>query len=108
MARWQAALPGVGSLYQVSLDMLRGVAVPVVINQEPYLKYFAVQDVPSDADAGFAALFDIKEKWTSEELAPYMEVWSSDSNSQSSLLLQYTKVVTEEDGNPVKIYVALS
>ena len=90
---WQSELPGVGSIYQVSRSMLRGVAIcsgdrnmddendkdddhttgNTTANSEFYWHYFPVESIPMDAQKCFDSLFDIKDRYTMYELEPYLQ-----------------------------------
>jgi Sister chromatid cohesion protein Dcc1 len=95
LAHWQRELPGVGDSYQVSLEMLSGVAL--LTNKNEW-KYFSEEKLPTDLEHRFEILFAEKEKWTLDELKPYV--------SETDVLLRYTHFVTEEvDGVATKCVV---
>lgn len=129
--RWQSELPGVGSAYQTSLDMLRGVAIPVDASNSPrksatplkersdeggidqnesgnhYWKYFPASKLPRQPELRFPALFDVTDQWTLADLEPYLDdLVLETSLTQAELLLQYTSSSPglNKDGNAVKVY----
>jgi Sister chromatid cohesion protein Dcc1 len=139
---WQSELPGVGPTYQVSRTMLRGVAIcsgDIHTDEEHNVDlgyhtsassgrkwhYFPVESMSMDAQKCFDALFQIKHRYTMEELEPYLQHLidtlpshdtnndHSSSNTSSSsaavteLLLRYTKLITEVglDGTTRTFYV---
>ena len=126
MARWQTDLPGVGDTYEVSTDMLRGLAIPQEENEtgERFWMYLPADQIielgnPKDATISvndetlkertaraFEYLFESRDKWTLDELQPYLDVITDTTAiSQADLLLQYTSPVTEEyKGVPVKLF----
>ena len=133
--RWQSELPGVGPLYQVSHTMLRGVAIctgdsyiddtdtqnvdnaSTTSSSGRQWHYLPVESMSMDAQKCFDALFQIKERYTMDELEPYLQhlidtLPSKDTNNDShnrsstttsssssaavtELLLRYTKLITE-------------
>lgn len=143
---WQSELPGVGPTYQVSRTMLRGVAIctgdshiddehnvdlgyhPSITNASSGRQwhYFPVESMSMDAQKCFDALFQIKHRYTMDELEPYLQhlidsLPSHDTNNNShsssttsssssaavtELLLRYTKLITEvgHDGTTRTFY----
>jgi hypothetical protein len=100
LSRWQSELPGVGHVYQVVSDMLRGVAVDIVADGERFFRYLPCEKLPSDPAVRFHRLFQEKEVWQLPDLEPYM-AGLADSLSQSELLLCFTTSGTAEDGSKV-------
>jgi hypothetical protein len=108
LSRWQSELPGVGHVYQVSSDMLRGLAVDIVADggggggdgDERFFKYLPCEKLPVDSAVRFQRLFQEKPVWQLPELAPYL-VGLADSLSQAELLLCYTTIATANDGSKV-------
>lgn len=64
-----------------------------------HLKYFPERDLPYDPKRRFERLFKEKEEWTLIELEPYIENLEDRNNSKTELLLKYTLVVTDENGD---------
>jgi sister chromatid cohesion protein DCC1 len=93
LSQWQRELPGVGDLYQVSLAWLTGVAL---LTENGEYKYFSEEQLPTDLEKRFDILFCEKEKWTSDELKPYVQRLATGKLSETDLLLLYTRFVTAE------------
>lgn len=120
-----------GSVYQTSLDMLRGVAIPVDASNTPrkaqllnssdnpassdagdshsgnFWKYFSANKLPLQPEERFQALFKVKGQWTLKELEPYLESLVQETNlTQAELLLQYTtnNPGVDKDGKATKVY----
>jgi hypothetical protein len=112
LSRWQSELPGVGRAYQVSCDMLRGLAVDIVGladvdgggdgdgGNERFFKYLPCEKLPLDSAVRIQRLFQEKDVWQLPELEPYL-VGLADSLSQAELLLCYTTIGTADDGSKV-------
>ena len=144
---WQSELPGVGSIYQVSRRMLRGVAIctgdshldndddddeknntdhghhPSSASSERQWHYLPVESMSMDAQKCFDVLFQCKDRYTMDELEPYLQHLidtlpskdtdknsnnhkSSSSSSVTELLLRYTKLITKvgRDGTTRMFY----
>jgi sister chromatid cohesion protein DCC1 len=93
LSQWQRELPGIGDLYRVSLDMLSGVAL---LAGNGLYKYFSEEKLPTDLEKRFGILFCEKEKWTPDELKPYVQRLATGKLSETDLLLRYTRFVTED------------
>lgn len=103
MTRWQQETPGVGETYQVSLDMLSGVAL---LCGPKKWKYFSEEKLPADLDKRFDILFAERERWTLDDLKPYVQRLTTGELSETDLLLKYTNIVTDNvDGVSTKFYV---
>jgi hypothetical protein len=109
LSRWQSELPGVGRAYQVSCDMLRGLAVDIAADgddgggggdNERFFKYLPCEKLPLDSALRIQRLFQEKDVWQLPELEPYL-VGLADSLSQAELLLCYTTIGTADDGSKV-------
>ena len=104
VAQWQREMPGAGETYQVSLEMLSGVALKC--NSGTQWKYFPEEKLPADLANRFEALFMEKEKWTMDEMKPYVQRLTTAELSEADLLLKYTCFITEEvDGVTTKFLV---
>jgi hypothetical protein len=121
---WQSKLPGVGDTYNISRPMLLGVAICTniepnngtgnndMINVIEYQTskpwsgrqwhYLPVDLVSTDPKTCFELLYSYKDIWYMYELEPYiyhlLDALPSTDNiiSSSELLLQYTKLITED------------
>ena len=104
LAQWQGDMPGVGDSYQVSLDMLSGVALRCEDSKK--WKYFSEDKLPTDLEKRFEVLFEEREKWTLDDLKPYVQRLATSELSETDLLLRHTRFVTEDvDGAPTKLFV---
>jgi len=126
--RWQSELPGVGRLYKTSLEMLRGVAIPVdsysSLSRKPYKrnatkkgqmeeqknrlwKYFPSDKLPMEPEKRFQILFATRKQWALEDLSPYLDGLVKETGlSQAEILIQYTTTTqgNDGDGKLVKLY----
>lgn len=106
-----------GTAYQVSTSMLRGLAVRITPHgghddddddkTTVLWKYLPHECLWTDhIDVAFATLFDCKGRWQLEELEPYLDTLQDATGlSRTDLLLQYTKTIEmEECGRSVKYY----
>ena len=83
--------------------MLSGVALLTDKNE---WKYFSEEKLPTDLEHRFEILFMEKEKWTLDELKPYVHRFAKGEVSETEFLLRYTHVVTETvDGVATKFVV---
>lgn len=58
----------------VSADMLRGVALTKTLKNKPTrVVYFPEEDLPLDAKQRFEKLFQAQEKWTIQQLEPFIQ-----------------------------------
>lgn len=105
VSQWQREMPGVGSEYQVSVDMLSGVAL--LDSTCGKWSYLAEQELSNNLVTRFEILFSKRAKWTLEELQPYVQRFTTDELSEADLLLKHTNIITEQvDGKPTKLYVS--
>jgi hypothetical protein len=108
LARWQSQIPGVGDAYQVSIRMLKGLAVVSDGEQERFWKYLPADQIlqQGEPDKAFEALFEWKEKWLLDEMQPYLDViMDATAVPRDDLLVRYTKMTTEDyQGTTIKLY----
>ena len=123
LRRWQGELPGVGPAYNVSLDMLRGIAIQKppsssprkesndedVEEEEMRWKYYPANKLSMDPAQRFAALFKQKEQWELEDLEPYLDHLVKNSGSTTAeILMHYTTTSPSpkkgRDGKNAKLY----
>lgn len=103
LEKWQSDTPGVGPLYQVSMNMLAGVALPTGTNKE--WKYFPQDKLPVDPAERFDTLFQEREKWTERDITPYLTRIVQDT-SMADLLVRHCRTVTDDvDGVQHIFYV---
>mmetsp|Transcript_20518 Transcript_20518/g.30100 ORF Transcript_20518/g.30100 Transcript_20518/m.30100 type:complete len:553 (-) Transcript_20518:178-1836(-) len=123
LSEWQRLIPGVGDVYMPKLEWLRGIALEVKKgettlnpystteltkissnddneNDAMYLKYFPENRLSIDPPKRFQRLFAEREKWTLQDLEPYISKLADKVGiTQAELLLKYAQVVTDkEDG----------
>lgn len=108
--KWLAQLPGITSRQSVNPGMLHGVAVRRTLEDgADVYQYFPAEALPSsDPAAFFAALFQAKDAWTEEEIAPYLECLELEwGMAPSEWLLRFSaQETTSGDDGVVTKYVA--
>lgn len=105
LSQWQRKMPGVGSDHQVSVDMLSGVALLDASTAK--WKYLPEEQLSTNLVTRFEMLFQKRDKWTLEELQPYVQRFTTEELSEADLLLKHTSIITQEvDGKPTKLYVS--
>jgi len=91
---WQLAVP---DDMKTNLKHLEGLALIDRTGDPPIISFFPVHELPEDIDERFHMLFKAKEKWTLEEITPYIEAVCVDSKSGvGSLLTRYSRVSTQK------------
>ncbi|KAI9922018.1 hypothetical protein PsorP6_000057 [Peronosclerospora sorghi] len=89
--KWKLRVPeGV----TVNLDMLRGLVLvkpPKGGNEPRRIVYFPEQALSPEPKQPFDQLFAMQEKWTFEQLEPYIRPLVTPNRTQASLLLKYTR-----------------
>ena len=86
MVMWQQAVPE-----GVRMDMqehLRGIALV----DKKVVKYFPEWKLTENVQERLASLFAIKEKWTMEEIAPFVEKLTAPKLNVNALLTKYSRV----------------
>uniref|UniRef100_A0A7S3V637 Sister chromatid cohesion protein DCC1 n=1 Tax=Chaetoceros debilis TaxID=122233 RepID=A0A7S3V637_9STRA len=123
---WCKLMPGVGDIYEPSLELLKGIALvqtkseveaemgPGIGNTEPepesavYLKYFPRDRLPSDAKDRCKILFREKKTWKADEIIPYLtdivEKSSSSFSSVQELLVRHATVVNDVTDDGAALY----
>ena len=98
---WQARVPGVGDAYQLDIQkLLRGVAIRIHDDQWQYLPAEKLSKSPTDR---LDQLFEVREKWTRQELEPYIKpLWSA----VDELLIKHCHNISEQvNGATITMYV---
>lgn len=95
--RWKQAC---GALLSddVNLDMLKGnfitlpapPAVPTKL-QPAQILHFSASQLPLDISARFQALFTIRERWTVDDLSPFLSDVAIDNKRRDALLLKFAR-----------------
>lgn len=88
---WQARVPGVGDAYQLDIEkLLRGVAIRINDEEWQYLPAEKLSKSPIDR---LEQLFLVREKWTRQELEPYIKpLWSA----VDELLIKHCHSISEQ------------
>ena len=100
---WQKAVPGgdeqdiykneLGDpIFKTNLNQLNGTALVDYENSE--IKLFPEWKLPTDIQERLQVLFDEREKWTLEDISPYIENLTTPKLNANALLTKYSKVVT--------------
>lgn len=97
--RWRDACP---EELAPSLSFLRGHALfePNARGEE-MIRYFSTLDLPRDPGARFRAIFAARERWTIEELDPYLEGIQAVGQSKEGLLLKFTRATQMKPTDPL-------
>ena len=100
---WQKAVPGgdeqdiykneLGDpIFKTNLNQLNGTALVDYENSE--IKLFPEWKLPTDIQERLQVLFDEREKWTLEDISPYIKNLTTPKLNANALLTKYSKVVT--------------
>ncbi|KAJ3049463.1 Sister chromatid cohesion protein DCC1 [Rhizophlyctis rosea] len=78
--------------FEVEIDMLKGTAL--IHNDElpRTIQYFPKSTLPSEAKQRFERLFDVKRKWSYDELLPYIDDLAPDKKKLDALLMKYARM----------------
>lgn len=95
---WQRSVP---EGMNCDLSQLRGLALTDMNYSPEVIFHFPCDDMPDNIAERFTKLFKIKEKWSYDEIVPYLEDRAIAGNDVKSLLIKYTRESTK-DG--VKMY----
>ncbi|TYZ69379.1 hypothetical protein PybrP1_008575, partial [[Pythium] brassicae (nom. inval.)] len=89
MDKWALRVP---DSVAVSAAMLRGVALTKTgKGKAARVVYFPEEDLPLDAKQRFEKLFQVQEKWTLEQLEPFIQSLVVPGTTQAALLLKHTR-----------------
>ncbi len=96
MTIWQNSLPiedGVEkSRFEASLDCLQGLAVV----HDKTIKYLPASRLSLDVQERLAKLFDIKQKWTIQEITPFIAPLTTPKLNEKALLTKYARAVMDK------------
>ncbi|ESN98881.1 hypothetical protein HELRODRAFT_185038 [Helobdella robusta] len=95
---WQLSVPD-GMV--TDLNQLKNLAVIDRDSKPEVIRYFPACDLPEDLQARFQVLFKTKEKWTFEEITPYLEDSCTGNTNVGNLLMKYARLSTSRG---VKVY----
>ncbi|KAG0246073.1 Sister chromatid cohesion protein DCC1 [Mortierella sp. GBA43] len=66
-----------------------------------YIRYFSKSHLPIDPAARFTALFEIKSKWESQEIRPFLRDLVLDDKKLDVMLLKHARSVKQPDGGVI-------
>ena len=79
-------------------SVLRGLVVAETTNAGKFAVFLPLEELPSAAEALFAALFGAKKQWVQHELEPYVTRLVTPAASLPKLLMKHARSTTTEDG----------
>ncbi|TMW55657.1 hypothetical protein Poli38472_010539 [Pythium oligandrum] len=97
MEKWQMRVP---EPVKVSVDMLKGIALLKTQRSKPTrLIYFLEDELPMDPKLRFDKLFEVQEKWTIDQLEPYISALVRPGVTQASLLVKFARSSRQANSN---------
>ncbi|KAH9488294.1 Sister chromatid cohesion protein DCC1 [Bulinus truncatus] len=97
---WQESVP---HGMKTSLSQIEGMAL---IDRESYpnvIWYYSVDDLSEDVQERFHALFEEKDKWTLDEITPYVRDLTDDKTDVGALLTKFARASTQ---NGIKMFTS--
>ncbi|XP_074640253.1 sister chromatid cohesion protein DCC1-like [Tubulanus polymorphus] len=98
MKTWNESVP---QNMNVDLLQIQGLALIDRNSKPETITYFPVSELPENVSERFAALFKAKEKWSLDEITPYIVDLSSESCKVSALLTKNCRTSTQ---NGIKMF----
>ncbi|XP_037358160.1 sister chromatid cohesion protein DCC1 [Talpa occidentalis] len=95
---WQQSVPE-GMI--TKLDQLKGLALVDRQSRPEIIFLLKVDDLPEDNQERFNSLFSIREKWTEEDIAPYIQDLCGEKQTIGALLTKYCRSSMQ---NGIKVY----
>ncbi|XP_037658950.1 sister chromatid cohesion protein DCC1 isoform X2 [Choloepus didactylus] len=95
---WQQSVPE-GMITR--LDQLKGLALVDRHSRPEIIFLLKVDDLPEDTQERFNSLFSLREKWTEEDIAPYIQDLCGEKQTIGALLTKYSRSSMQ---NGVKVY----
>ena len=95
---WQRSVP---EGMNCDLSQLHGLALTDMNYSPEVIFHFPSDEMPDNIAERFTKLFKVKEKWTYDEIVPYLQDRALAGNDVKSLLIKYTRESTK---NGVKMY----
>ncbi|XP_045717290.1 sister chromatid cohesion protein DCC1 [Phyllostomus hastatus] len=95
---WQQSVPE-GMVAR--LDQLQGLALVDRQSRPEIIFLLKVDDLPEDTQERFNSLFSLREKWTEEDIAPYIQDLCGEKQTIGALLTKYSRSSMQ---NGVKVY----
>ncbi|XP_023606721.1 sister chromatid cohesion protein DCC1 isoform X1 [Myotis lucifugus] len=95
---WQQSVPE-GMITR--LEQLKGLALVDRQSRPEIIFLLKVDDLPEDNQERFNSLFSLREKWTEEDIAPYIQDLCGEKQTIGALLTKYSRSSMQ---NGVKVY----
>uniref|UniRef100_A0A8C3C1I3 Sister chromatid cohesion protein DCC1 n=1 Tax=Cairina moschata TaxID=8855 RepID=A0A8C3C1I3_CAIMO len=95
---WQQSVP---EGMTTRLDQLKGLALVDKNSRPETIFLLKVEDLPEDNQERFNSLFSVREKWTEEDITPYIQDLCSEKQTVGALLTKYARSSMQ---NGVKVY----
>ncbi|KAM6910089.1 sister chromatid cohesion protein DCC1 [Xenentodon cancila] len=95
---WQQSVPeGIST----RLDQLKGVALVDRTSRPETISLLQVEDLPEDTMERFNHLFTLREKWTEDDITPYIKDLCGEKQTTGALLTKYARSSVQ---NGVKVF----
>ncbi|KAM9404165.1 sister chromatid cohesion protein DCC1 isoform 2-T2 [Salvelinus alpinus] len=95
---WQQSVPeGMGT----RLDQLKSLALVDRSSKPETIFLLRVEDLPEDTLERFTHLFTMREKWTEEDITPYIQDLCGEKQTTGALLTKYARLSTQ---NGIKVF----
>uniref|UniRef100_A0AAZ3RRA2 Sister chromatid cohesion protein DCC1 n=2 Tax=Oncorhynchus tshawytscha TaxID=74940 RepID=A0AAZ3RRA2_ONCTS len=95
---WQQSVPeGMGT----RLDQLKSLALVDRSSKPETISLLRVEDLPEDTLERFTHLFTMREKWTEEDITPYIQDLCGEKQTTGALLTKYARLSTQ---NGMKVF----
>lgn len=85
---WQESVP---EGLQTNLSQLKGLALVDLGTKPQVIWYYPETDLPEDINERIQSLFRTQEKWTLNEIEPYIERLTTDKLNVNAILTKYTR-----------------
>ncbi|XP_052361241.1 sister chromatid cohesion protein DCC1-like isoform X7 [Oncorhynchus keta] len=95
---WQQSVPdGMGT----RLDQLKSLALVDRSSKPETISLLRVEDLPEDTLERFTHLFTMRQKWTEEDITPYIQDLCGEKQTTGALLTKYARLSTQ---NGMKVF----
>ncbi|MEQ2185403.1 Sister chromatid cohesion protein DCC1, partial [Goodea atripinnis] len=95
---WQQSVPEGMS---TRLDQLKGVALVDRTSHPETISLLRVEDLPEDTVERFNHLFSLREKWTEDDITPYIQDLCGEKQTTGALLTKYARSSVQ---NGIKVF----
>ncbi|RVE62366.1 hypothetical protein OJAV_G00156490 [Oryzias javanicus] len=95
---WQQSVPEGMS---TRLDQLKGVALVDRTSHPKTICLLRIEDLPEDTQERFNHLFTLREKWTEEDITPYIQDLCGEKQTTGALLTKYARSSMQ---NGIKVF----